>query len=343
MGLKHAYVNPIADGVDATLVRPSDFNADHVGFPLLATYEADLTAIRLSDFGSRATLAGSWGTAIVGGAWSLTGDSGTGQVSAPEGFLKTGSTAAIAVPHQAPILEGKIRSVAIPGGGVFDEIWFGFFCGVSPVFSTAEYGVRLKIGVDSTGAMSWAMNVVTSTGSMSGQYPFPAQPTGVTMLFFTYYSFRVAMTRDAVMGKIWLSTDAEPDWQFHVAVKDAIASTGLSGPLKGDDLEGRYLYITPTRSAGSTPYRFSELRIRDGARTNGTFDITGLSGLTAGKSVLVFQVPGAYTGKGDRQDEAEVGLVTATGYVVDATTIRVFWRSEEPMAGNVNFAYAVTA
>ena len=30
MGIKHAFVSAIADGADATLVRPSDWNAEHV-------------------------------------------------------------------------------------------------------------------------------------------------------------------------------------------------------------------------------------------------------------------------------------------------------------------------
>lgn len=75
----------------------------------------------------------------------------------------------------------------------------------------------------------------------------------------------------------------------------------------------------------------------------GSFDITGLAGLTAGKPVLVQQAAGPYTGKGDLADEAEMDLVLATGYVVDATTIRVFWNSRGRVAGNVKFQYAVSA
>ena len=33
MGIKHAFTNPKADGPDTTVVRPSDWNADHVGGP----------------------------------------------------------------------------------------------------------------------------------------------------------------------------------------------------------------------------------------------------------------------------------------------------------------------
>lgn len=81
-----------------------------------------------------------------------------------------------------------------------------------------------------------------------------------------------------------------------------------------------------------------------GPAYSGTFDITGLSGLVTGKPVLVFQAAGPYTGKGDREDEAEMDLVTATGYVLNATIIRVYWTtpvSNGPISGNIKFNYIV--
>jgi len=94
----------------------------------------------------------------------------------------------------------------------------------------------------------------------------------------------------------------------------------------------RLSLVTIERDMGSAPL------------WSGTFDITGLSGLTVGRPVLIFQAAGPYTNKGDRQDEAEMDLVTATGYVVDATTIRVYWTVQPyngPVAGNIKFAYVV--
>jgi len=82
------------------------------------------------------------------------------------------------------------------------------------------------------------------------------------------------------------------------------------------------------------------------AAYSGTFDITGLAGLTASKQVLIVQKAGPYTGKGDRQDEAEMDQVAATGYVVDANTIRAYWVCQPysgPVAGNVKFGWAVSA
>lgn len=78
----------------------------------------------------------------------------------------------------------------------------------------------------------------------------------------------------------------------------------------------------------------------------GNFQITGLSGLTANKPVLVHQAPGPYTGKGTLQDEPELDMVFATGYVVNATTIQVYWMVAPhfgPIAGKVKFLYQVSA
>lgn len=69
---------------------------------------------------------------------------------------------------------------------------------------------------------------------------------------------------------------------------------------------------------------------------SGTFDITGLSGLTAGKQVLVCDRT--------QDDEAEMDQVVATGYVVDSSTIRVYWQAVPgPVSGSRDFGYAVSA
>lgn len=78
------------------------------------------------------------------------------------------------------------------------------------------------------------------------------------------------------------------------------------------------------------------------ALASGTFDITGLTGLTANKPVLVRQAAGPYTGKGDLEDEAEMDQAIANGFVLSATAIRVFWQSvDSVMGGNVKFLYLI--
>lgn len=78
------------------------------------------------------------------------------------------------------------------------------------------------------------------------------------------------------------------------------------------------------------------------ARRSGTFDITGLSGLTAEKVVAIVQTAAAIATKGNARDEPEMDQIQATGYVVDATTIRAYWWAPGVVVGNYNFAYQVS-
>lgn len=95
--------------------------------------------------------------------------------------------------------------------------------------------------------------------------------------------------------------------------------------------------------AGAVTLTVVEKDLGSAPVNGGTFDITS-SGLTTGKAVLIQQAAGPYTGKGDREDEAEMDLVTATGYVVNATTIRCYWQAHQgPVVGNVKFQYLVSA
>lgn len=79
-------------------------------------------------------------------------------------------------------------------------------------------------------------------------------------------------------------------------------------------------------------------------RYSGSFDITGLTNLTSGKPVHIWQASVAYTGKGSLADESEMDHVIARGYVLNATTIRVHWsvdRANGPVKGNVAFNYRI--
>jgi hypothetical protein len=78
------------------------------------------------------------------------------------------------------------------------------------------------------------------------------------------------------------------------------------------------------------------------ARRSGTFDITGLSGLTADKFVDIRQTAAAITSKGSARDEGEMDSISLTGYVVDATTIRAFWNATGVVVGDYQFAYLVS-
>jgi hypothetical protein len=79
------------------------------------------------------------------------------------------------------------------------------------------------------------------------------------------------------------------------------------------------------------------------AKKNGTFDITGLAGLTADKVVTVVQTAAQIASKGNARDEPEWDLIVLTGYVFDAVTIRVYWNAPGIVTGTYAFAYAVAA
>lgn len=89
------------------------------------------------------------------------------------------------------------------------------------------------------------------------------------------------------------------------------------------------------------PVTFIEFTKDLGANRSGTFDITGLSGLTADKPVLVRQTAAAIASKGNARDEPETDPITVTGYVVDATTIRCYWSAPSVVVGIYAFAYVV--
>lgn len=79
-------------------------------------------------------------------------------------------------------------------------------------------------------------------------------------------------------------------------------------------------------------------------RYSGYFDVA-TSKQTTNRTVRVTQNVGPYTGKGNLQDESEMDMVTAMGYVKDPSTIRVFWNAgvkNGPVVGNIKFALSVS-
>jgi hypothetical protein len=77
------------------------------------------------------------------------------------------------------------------------------------------------------------------------------------------------------------------------------------------------------------------------ARRSGTFDITGLAGLTADKVVTIVQTAAQVASKGNARDEPQMDQIQLTGYVVDAATIRAHWWAPAVVVGTYAFAYAV--
>jgi hypothetical protein len=73
---------------------------------------------------------------------------------------------------------------------------------------------------------------------------------------------------------------------------------------------------------------------------SGSFTITS-SGLTTGKPVFITQTASEIPSKGNARDELEMDLITLNGYVVNSTTIKVFWNSPDIVTGEYAFGYVV--
>jgi len=134
------------------------------------------------------------------------------------------------------------------------------------------------------------------------------------------------------------ATSTHPRFNF---IEGSNISLTVADDFGDDDVD---ITITASSAAGAPTFASTEKDIAACPCYSGTFDITGLSGLTAAKRVLIWQEVGPYTGKGDATgsiDEVEMDMVTATGYVVDATTIRAYWTCPQRVMGNVKFQYLV--
>jgi hypothetical protein len=95
--------------------------------------------------------------------------------------------------------------------------------------------------------------------------------------------------------------------------------------------------------AGNPVLTTVEVDLGAKSRRSGKFTISGLSGLTVGKPVLVRQAVGPYTGKGTRADEAEMDYVSCTAVVASASTITVYWQASGRVKGNRKFNYFIGA
>jgi len=109
------------------------------------------------------------------------------------------------------------------------------------------------------------------------------------------------------------------------AVAD-LASDGISKWLTSTAWSGTWTDFTQDLGSGAV---------------SGTFDVAGLTGLVAGKNVAVVQTAQPIASKGNARDEFLFNDIQATGYVVDANTIRVYWNAGGIVVGTYAFAYQV--
>jgi len=130
-----------------------------------------------------------------------------------------------------------------------------------------------------------------------------------------------APARQIATGDLPLTIGAITDGQFLKRSGTSIISAAGGG--------GGATYTAFTKDFGA-------------ARSSGTFDITGLSGLTEGAFVDVRQSAAAIASKGNARDEMEFDRIECSGYVVNSTTIRVYWRATGVVCGTYAFAYLVS-
>lgn len=208
-----------------------------------------------------------------------------------------------------------------------------------------DYGLIARPGTSTT---QWQVNIQGATGVIRLGFG-----TGSALSVPTYWdtlAHHLAITKDATTTGVKIYVDGA-DVTGAVVGATPGSNTGvvnLAVDLASDFFEGSIdeLAIYPSALSAArvlAHYQAGQGTLVGVAKVAGTFDITGLSGLTAGKPVMVDKAAGPYTGKGTLADEAEMDMVTATGYVVDATTVRCYWQADTPQFGNVKFNYLIGA
>jgi hypothetical protein len=182
---------------------------------------------------------------------------------------------------------------------------------------------------DGAGTLTWGINILSID---SGKLVAATVDDSLTPLTDTNGPYTILSN---LANRIKAIT-GESSWRSNPDSTIAVLNTGmvvLAGRVTDveDELDARAV-ATAEVDLGTSA-----------CATGGTFDISGLSGLTVGRPVMIQQAPGPYTGKGTMEDEAEMDLVVVTGYVYSATTIRCYWNAiRGPVVGNVKFNYFVS-
>lgn len=145
----------------------------------------------------------------------------------------------------------------------------------------------------------------------------------------------VGPTPGGQLGGTWASPDVR-------GIRESFTPTLLTFGVIAD---GGYLRRvgTSVTGGGVSEVIWSDFIQDLGAgKRSGTFDVA-TSFRTADKDVIVIQTAKAIASKGNARDEAEMDAIQATGYVVDANTIRVYWWAPSVVVGTYAFAYAMQA
>jgi hypothetical protein len=121
------------------------------------------------------------------------------------------------------------------------------------------------------------------------------------------------------------------------------AGVGTSGQVLTSGGVGAAPTWTTPGGGGATTFTEVEKDLGTVPRLAGKFTITGLSGLTIGKPVIISQAVGPYTGKGTLADESEMDGLIVKAVVTAVDVITAYWNAMTRVKGNVKFNYLVGA
>lgn len=127
---------------------------------------------------------------------------------------------------------------------------------------------------------------------------------------------------------------------FSEAVDDRVSSLLTAGTNVTLTYNDGANTLTIDAAGGGSTWTNVEKDLGTTARS-GKFTISGLSGLTIGKPVIIQQAVGPYTGKGTLADEAEMDEVSVSGSVTATDTITAYWKSQTFVKGNHKFNYLI--
>lgn len=156
------------------------------------------------------------------------------------------------------------------------------------------------------------------------------------------YEYKKAFLQETLSKEYSPSVQKAIEGQF-TRLARLLTLVNMNGELPAGD-EGDTLIVSGDEwVAVSSRVPFTNLIQNLGIAVAGHFDISGLSGLTADANVHIFQSAQQVPSKGNARDEFEMDPVVATGYVVDESTVRVYWSSVNGsvIVGDVAFAYHV--
>lgn len=167
----------------------------------------------------------------------------------------------------------------------------------------------------------------------TNQIPGPQGPTGLPGI-------------EGKRGQDGLTIPGQPGATGASGAAGTPGAPGQDGK-KGSDAfhpPGLGLQVQPvaTPSGGNPAFVKFTQDLGNGKRS-GTFDLTGLSGLTVDKVVHMVQTADPIASKGNSRDEFEMDGIELTAYVLSATSIRAYWNCQNIVTGIYAFAYWVSA